>query len=199
MSRKTHKHKRYAGKGRPKANAVVKDFEWQIIATFVTDEARIESQRQQKACFIIATNLPGSELGDYDVFQAYKNQSHVERGFRFLKDPLFFVSSLFLKKPSRIQGLLMVMTLSLLVYSIAERRMRQQLAAANESLPNQINIPTKTPTLRWVFQILEGINRVTLRQGEKVQYFIEGLTQLRIKILRLFGDNVCRIYQISCI
>ena len=42
-----------------------------------------------------------------------------ERGFRFLKDPLFFASSLFLKNPKRIMALLMVMLLSLLVYGIA--------------------------------------------------------------------------------
>jgi transposase len=52
----------------------------------------------------------------------------VEGGFRFLKDPLFFVSSLFVKKPTRIQGLLMVMTLALLVYAVAQRRLRQELA-----------------------------------------------------------------------
>jgi hypothetical protein len=39
-----------------------------------------------------------------------------------LKDPLLFVSSLFVKKPSRIEGLLMVMTLALLVYSVTQRR-----------------------------------------------------------------------------
>jgi len=138
-------------------------------------------------------------LDDRAIFQAYKNQSKVERGFRFLKDPLFFVSSLFLKKTSRIQALLMVMTLSLLVYSIAERRMRQQLAAINESLPNQINVSTSTPTLRWVFQMLEGINRVTLALKDQRYCLIEGMTDLRIKILRLFGENVCRLYQISCV
>ncbi len=42
----------------------------------------------------------------------------VERGFRFLKDPIFFTSTLFLKKPERIEALLMVMTLSLLIYTI---------------------------------------------------------------------------------
>jgi transposase len=46
----------------------------------------------------------------------------VEGGFRFLKDPLLFVSSLLGKKPTRIQGLLMVMTLSQFVYSVAQRR-----------------------------------------------------------------------------
>lgn len=191
-------HKRYSGKGRPKNNTDSQDKQWQIIATFVTDDDRVESDRQQKACFIIGTNLPELELDDRAIFQAYKNQSKVESGFRFLKDPLFFVSSLFLKKPSRIQALLMVMTLSLLVYSIAERRMRKKLAASNESLPNQINIPTKTPTLRWVFQILEGINRVTVILDDKPQCLIDGMNDLRTKIIRLFGEYVCRIYQISC-
>jgi len=190
-------HKRYSGKGRPKNNTDSKDTQWQIMATFVTDDDRVESHRQQKACFIIGTNLPVSELDDCAIFQAYKNQSKVERGFRFLKDPLFFVSSLFLKKSSRIQALLMVMTLSLLVYSIAERRMRQTLAASNETLPNQINIPTKTPTLRWVFQILDGINRVTLALDNQRHCLIDGMTDLRTKIIRLFGEYVCRIYQIS--
>jgi len=49
----------------------------------------------------------------------------VERGFRFLKNPAFFAASLFLKKSSRIMGLLMVMTLALLVYGVIERRIRK--------------------------------------------------------------------------
>ena len=94
----------------------------------------------------MATNIATSELTDAEVFAGYKNQSSVERGFRFLKDPLFFVSSLFLKKPSRIEGLLMVMTLSLLVYSIAQRRLRNELEKREDTLPNQIDIPTAKPT-----------------------------------------------------
>jgi len=34
-----------------------------------------------------------------DVITGYKGQAQVEGGFRFLKDPLFFVSSLFVKNP----------------------------------------------------------------------------------------------------
>jgi transposase len=36
-----------------------------------------------------------------------------------------FVSSVFVKKPCRMQGLLLVMTLALLVYSVAQRRLRR--------------------------------------------------------------------------
>jgi transposase len=89
---------------------------------------------------------------------AYKNQNNtVERGFRFLKDPLMFTSSLFVKKPERIMGLLMVMTLALLVYSIAQRRLHKVLKEVQETLPNQIRKETAKPTLRWIFQLLDGI------------------------------------------
>ncbi len=33
----------------------------------------------------------------------YKEQQNVERGFAFLKDPLFFADSIFLKSPKRIE------------------------------------------------------------------------------------------------
>jgi transposase len=44
----------------------------------------------------------------------------VERGFRFLKDPLFFTGSAFLKRPERVMALGMVMALALLVYALAK-------------------------------------------------------------------------------
>jgi transposase len=155
------------------------------------------AHKQQRACFVIGTNIPACHVSDTEVIRAYKAQSGVEGGFRFLKDPLFFVSSLFVKKPSRIQGLLMVMTLALLVYSLTQRRLRQQLATHNETIPNQIHQPTARPTLRWVFQLLEGIHRVRVMGQGQVHDMIEGLNDVQMKILRLFGDEVCRLYQIS--
>src|SRR5262249_37118245 len=118
------------------------------------------------------TNIDASELGDAEVIVAYKGQSQVAGGFRFLKDPLFFVSSLFVKKPSRIEGLLMVMTLALLVYSVAQRRLRAQLATHHETVPNQISQPTTSPTLRWVFQLLEGIHRIRMTVQGQAHDFI---------------------------
>ena len=153
--------------------------------------------KQVKACFVLGTNIGTRELCDTEVIAAYKGQSRVEAGFRFLKDPLFFVSSSFVKKPSRIEGLLMVMTLALLVYSVAQRRLRQQLAQHNETVPNQINQPTPSPTLRWVFQLLEGIHHVRVTVQGQRHDLIEGLNDVQIKILRLFGKEVCCLYQIS--
>ena len=190
-------HKRYAGKGRPTATTPLKAIEWQIQAQVLADDKARERDKQAKACYVLGTNIAASELSDTEVIVAYKGQAQVEGGFRFLKDPLFFVSSLFVKKPNRIEGLLMVMTLALLVYSVAQRRLRKQLAENHETVPNQINQPTPSPTLRWVFQLLEGIHRVQLTVQGQVRDLIEGLNDVQIKILRVFGNEVCHLYQIS--
>jgi len=190
-------HKRYAGKGRPSAKAPLQGVLWQMRAAVHPDAEAIRRHTQHKGCFVLGTNIEAEALSDEEVVAAYKAQSQVEGGCRFLKDPRFFVSSLFVKKPTRIQGLLMVMTLALLVYSVAQRRLRQALARQKESLPNQINQPTQRPTLRWVFQLLEGIHRVRVIVQDQVYDLIEGLNEVQIKILRLFGQEVCQIYQIS--
>jgi transposase len=190
-------HKRYACKGRPTSTTPVKAIAWQIQGQVRPDDAALEYRKQCKACFVLGTNIAAEQLSDPEVIAAYKGQARAEGGFRFLKDPLFFVSSLFVKKPSRIQGLLMVMTLALLVYSVAQRRVRKQLAQQNETVPNQIHQPTPRPTLRWLFQLLEGIHRVRVTVQDKVHDVIEGLNEVKIKILCLFGEGVCRLYQIS--
>lgn len=189
--------KHYTGTGRPTPSRPIKSIAWQMRAQVRPDQERRECRKQQGACFVIGTNIAVSQVSDPAVIQAYKAQAQAEGGFRFLKDPLFFVSSLFVKKPCRIQGLLMVMTLALLVYSVTQRRLRHQLARQHETLPNQINQPTERPTLRWVCQLLEGIHRVCVTMQGKVHDLIEGLNEVQIKILRLFGEEVCRLYQIS--
>lgn len=83
------------------------------------------------------------------------------------------------------------------MYSVTQRRLRQRLAAQEDTIPHQIHQPTQRPTLRWVFQLLEGIHRVQVTVQGQVQDLIEGLNEVQMKILRLFGEEVCRIYQIS--
>jgi transposase len=189
-------HAKYASRGKPRLDSAIKDIEWQISGTIVPDDAKLAAKQHHEACFVLGTNIQDTELSDVEVIKGYKGQGAVERGFSFLKSPVFFVSSLFVKKPSRIEGLLMVMTLALLVYSVAQRRMRNQLSIEAETLPNQIKQPTSTPTLRWIFQCMEGIHRVLLNTDGQNTCVIDGVTELRKKIIQLFGNRVCLIYQI---
>jgi len=67
----------------------------------------------------------------------------------------------------------------------------------NETVLHHMNQPTERPTLRWVFQLLAGIHRVRVTVQGEVLDLIEGLHEVRIKILHLFGEGVCRLYQIA--
>jgi transposase len=99
-------HPRHASKGRPRKDVSPTAHQWQIVATVTVHQHRLDEEVSRKACFIVATNeLKREALSDLEVVTTYKDQGGVERGFRFLKDPLFLASSVFVKKPERIIAL----------------------------------------------------------------------------------------------
>lgn len=144
--------------------------------------------------FILATNVLDAEvLSPIEALEEYKAQQGTERGFRFLKDPLFFASSVFLKSPERIMALAFVMALCLLVYNLGQRQLRQALQQAQQTLPNQLGKATHRPTLRWIFQCFMAVHYVTLNVVRQVV----NLTDERRHILQFFGAP-CRKYYLLC-
>jgi hypothetical protein len=146
------------------------------------------------ACGVIGTQIAISPGSDPAVIRAYTAPAPAEGGCRLLKAPLVVVSAFLVKKPCRMQGLFMVMTGALWVSSVAQRRRRQPLAHHNETLPNQSTQPTARPTFRWVFPRLAGIHRVRVTVPGTVHDLSEGLNKVQITILRLCGEDVCRLY-----
>jgi hypothetical protein len=65
---------------------------------------------------------------------------------------------------------------------------------ANKTIPNQINIPTVTPTLRWEFQCFERINLVQTEETyDKTNIYLDKLDKLdklRTKIINLIGGLI---------
>ena len=86
------------------------------------------------------------------------------------------------------------MTLALLIYSIAQRHLRQEMEKQQKEVPNQINKPTRTPTLRWIFQLLEDINVLYRKIDNKIELIIDGLLDLKQKIIGFFSNSVQNIY-----
>jgi transposase len=70
-----------------------------------------------------------------------------------------------LEKPKRIVALSLVMVPCLLVYRLAEHRLRDQLATTSQTVPNPVKKPTDCPTMRWIFQCFEGIDLLHIRYG----------------------------------
>ena len=92
---------RYQDLGRPAQGRTPDFYGYRIAGQLASNPAQRTRQLERKSCFILATNeLDCAALSDQQLLAAYKDQQKVERGFRFLKDPLFMASSLFLKSPS---------------------------------------------------------------------------------------------------
>ncbi len=90
-----------------------------------------------------------------------------------------------------------IMVLSLLVYRLAEHLLRSRLAQTEETVPNQVNKPTKRPTMRWIFQCFEGIDLLHIRIGSSFQTQVLGLQALHRQVLRLLGPPYSHFYVFS--
>lgn len=141
---------------------------YQVMGMLVTDLNLREEAEQTQGLFILSTNDLSDTLSMAFVLDEYKSQQSVERGFRFLKSPDFLTSSLFLKKPERIEALLMIMTCSLMVYAAIEHLIRRKLAETNAFFPDMKKKPTQRPTARWVFFCFQGIHVLLVDQATEV-------------------------------
>ncbi len=190
--------KQYEQRGRPKKEASAAQTVWSLIPTLAVDQQEVTILARKKATFIVATNiLDAQRLSHEQVISTYKEQGGVERGFRFLKDPLFLASSVFVKKPERVIALSFVMVLCLLVYRLAEHLLRRQLVATEQTVPNQVNKSTNRPTMRWIFQCFEGIDLLHIRIGSHWQTQVLGLQALHQRVLRLLGSAYSQFYFLS--
>ncbi|MEY3222264.1 MAG: hypothetical protein RLZZ203_1120 [Cyanobacteriota bacterium] len=169
------------------------EISYQISATVSQDESKINTEMLSAGRFIIATNvLDSKELSNDSMLSEYKAQQSCERGFAFLKDPLFFADSIFLKSPERIESLGMIMGLCLLVYTLAQRQIRNALFNSKSTIKNQLGKATDRPTLRWIFQCFQCIHLVILNQEEHISNWNKD----RDFILSLLPDDCLRYYQL---
>jgi len=106
-------HPQYTNKGRQRQDANPTSHQWQIATTVTVNQEQVKQEALRKACWIVGTNvLDSAVLSDQQLVTTYKEQGGVERGFRFLKDPLFLASSVFVKKPERIMALSFIIVLA---------------------------------------------------------------------------------------
>jgi len=184
----------YAKAGRPAKEARPERVSYHLYGVLSARVSLFEQQVERASRFILATNdVTAAHLSDTELLQAYKNQSKVERGFRFLKDPMFLASTLFLKKTERIMALLMVMTLCLLVYAALEHRIRTTLVQHDTNVPDQKGKPTKRPTARWVFELFLDVHLLFITTQD-VQVLVMNLKDELKQLLELLGPPYAEAY-----
>jgi transposase len=163
-----------------------------VNAKAVRNEEIVLNEKEHQGRFIIASN--DLNLDAEKMLDHYKNQSKVEKGFRFIKDKSFRVSEVYLKKPQRIEALSMIMVLTLMIYSVAEWKLREKLKETGETIPDQLKKQTQKPTLKWAFRLMKGITEVKIGMGSKVVTQIANMDEVKDKIIRLMGKNCEKYY-----
>lgn len=197
------KHKRYNQRGKPPKEAAPDRIEYKLSGEIKDNLTAQRQHRNRLGRFILGSNDTTMDNKDnkqlkqltaHQMLATYKEQQGVEKGFRFVKSDEFHLDGVYLKLPSRIDALMMVMALSLMVYNSTEYQMRKVMKQLDVSLPDQKNKATKRPTLRWVFQMMQGIHTLKMLG---VPSSVSGMDANKEKIVRLFGTCACQIYGIS--
>lgn len=177
------KHAVFKQSGRPKLNQEPDSYEYQITGQLYSPLTSREQRLQEKGMFMLATNDLSDTLTMEKMLALYKSQQSVEKGFRFLKSPDFLTSSLYLKKPERIEALLMVMTCCLMVYAALEHKIRQALKAQSVYFPNLKYQPCQNPTARWVFFCFQGVDVLTISDEQQLVLNVEDRHQVIINCM----------------
>lgn len=187
--------KKHAAKGRPKRGVAPSRICYRIHAQLSPNHSAINRMQRSSGRFILSTN--DLDRDPKTLLDEYKKQSGTEGGFRFIKGDALEVSSVFLKKTTRIQALMMIMVLCLMVYALAQHQLRQALEAAKETLPNQNKKPTATPTMTWIFRLFHGVQVIEIELPDKIQVMVINLTPVTEKVLRLMGIDFETTYGIA--
>jgi transposase len=107
----------------------------------------VDPLRLEAGCFVLLTNLvhQQQDWSALELLTLYKSQIGIEKNFSFLKGPAI-VNSIFLKKAERIEVLGLVLLVSLLIWRLMERSMRQYVESNDCELTGWIRRLTRKPT-----------------------------------------------------
>lgn len=175
------------GRGRPpkgKARTPLR-YEYVLTTNICAAPEKVDPLRLQAGCFVLLTNLidqqedwPADEL-----LKLYKSQIGIEKNFSFLKDPAI-VNAIFLKKAERIEVLGLILLISLLIWRLMERSMRQYVKAKDCTLTGWEGRATKKPTSFMMTTKFTGTLVITI--GKKRQ-FAKPLKDFQLEYLKAMG------------
>ena len=184
----------YDSKGRPAKGDNPDWYKIYIIGDTPECPQKISRLRLYEGWFCLLTNVHEEQMDADELFAAYKSQNKVERGFRFLKSPHFLLPAIYLKKPSRIESLMFLMSLCLLVYSALEKTIRDVLGDYKEAFfpeKGRPNRKTRRPTVEY---ILEEMVFISLQKNADHEWVVAGIPAHIKKMLALLGPAFVRNY-----
>ncbi len=175
-------------RGRPKKDGTrtIKRMRYRIKAEITENSDAVKRKKDELGCFVLLTNVPkeGKEcLSAKEILKNYKEQHGIEKNFGFLKDDAI-VNALFLKTPARIEVLGLILLISLLIWRLMEKVMRDYCITNNEYLHGWDKKLTQRPTSYMMTIKFQGIVIIKL---ENRHYLGRKLNDNQLQFLRALG------------
>jgi transposase len=157
-------------------------YEYKLLVEITEDLSTVIPLRLEAGCFVLLSNISSddSSWSAKELLMLYKDQSGIEQNFGFLKDPLI-VNSIFLKKPHRIEVLGLVLLLSLLIWRLMERCMRQYIESTGSTITGWRKRPTKRPTS---FMMTTKFLEITVFKKGSIRQLAKPLRPVQLEFLQ---------------
>jgi transposase len=185
-------------RGRPPANGPVPtNTRYSLSWSLAEDSAAVDRERSLAGCFVLLSNVPikgDKSMDGKKLLQTYKGQYNVESDFSFLKDPLV-VNDIFLKTPSRIDALGMILIISLMVWRLMERSMRAYVQNTKTELSGWCKRSTDKPTS---FMMATAIVGIMVALIDKQRIFLRKPRPRPIAFLAALGLDSSVFLDIGC-
>jgi transposase len=171
-------------RGRRPKNAVVEyDTFYKVQYKITENDSKIKCEQQKAGMFVLITS-DHNELCDKRILVEYKGQISVEQTFKFLKSPMI-VDRLFLKNNSRIEALGYLMLIALMVWTLMEREVRQNIS---EPLIGPGKIKMIKPTAWAIMMMLSSLKIIVYNNNNHFsRNFANPPTENQLKCLALLG------------
>jgi len=156
------------------------------------NEIVIEQELRADGMFPLITN--DKHINAVDALQTYKQQPFLEKRFQ-TKKSILKVAPVFLNKNERIEAMVFLYFIALMLVSLIERNIRQQMKENDiESLPIlPTGLKTKTPTWNNIRYYFRSIYLSIIIDGEKtISTTIKGVTKLHKQLLELLKVPVSK-------
>ena len=143
-----------------------------------------QAKLTRAGCFVMITNIPLEKQPSHEILKAYKNQYGVEQNFSFLKEPLI-ANDTFLKNPERIDALTFILLVSLMIWNLLQRELRNSQQVTQKKLKDLNRRPTQRPTSYLLMSHLSGA--IILRYGNRRHLPRNGLKPQGLHYLQATG------------
>jgi transposase len=146
---------------------------WHVKFTISENSEVIEAAKKQAQSFVLITNIPSKEMDNQTLLWRYKQQYVVEAGFRWLRQPSM-ASTIFLKKPERIEALMMLIHVALMIRALMQQQARLRVKEAKHVPLIDLNGQKLTnPTADKILVLL--INHAVITDGGGEHYYADCL------------------------